>query len=220
MIGRSCGVVSFLLNGLLLLGCAQIPAPELEPIAQAAPAGIAEALRRELVPTGTRVLRAGRPLIDLWFRNALPTTEPRNGKGILYGPLIPGSLIGVARIHDGASDFKGQKIAPGLYTLRYAVQPDDGDHFEVSESRDFLLLCEAAADTAPGDLDAKTLQKLSARINGKKHPSVLYLTSGKGGARSGVVTAQDPGRVVLDVEVPGSGGKSIGLAIVVAGKAE
>ena len=205
---------------LLLVGCAQVPPPALESMKEEAPRGIAEAQRRDLAPTGTRVLRSGKPLIDVWFRSAVPTAGPRTGKGILYGALIPGSLIGVVRVHDGASDFKGQKIAAGLYTLRYAVQPDDGDHFEVTESRDFLLLCEAAEDATPEALDAKALQKLSSRINGKKHPSVLSLTAGKGGARPRVGTEPAREKTVLEVEVPASGGKSIGLAIVVAGKAE
>jgi hypothetical protein len=205
---------------LLLAGCAQVPPPALELTKEEAPRGIAEAQRRELAPTGTRVLRSGKPLVDLWFRSAVPTAGPRAGKGILYGALIPGGLIGVVRVHDGASDFKGQKIAAGLYTLRYAVQPDDGDHFEVTESRDFLLLCEAAEDATPEVLDAKALQKLSSRINGKKHPSVLYLTPGKGAPRPGLREEESPAKTVLEIDVPTSGGKSIGLAIVVAGKAE
>ncbi len=205
---------------LLLVGCAQIPAPALESMEEAAPSGIAEAQRRELTPTGTRVLRAGNPLVDIWFRSAVPTAETRNGKGILYGTLIPGGLVGVVHVHDGASDFKGQRIAPGLYTLRYAVQPDDGDHFDVTDSRDFLLLCEAAADTTPEALDAKALQRLSSRINGKKHPSVLYLTFAKGGTRPRVAAESFSGRTVLEVDVPSSDGRTIGLAIVVAGKAE
>ena len=203
----------------LLIGCAQVPAPAVEPVKEEPPAGIAEAQRRELAPTGARVLLEGRPLLDVWFRAAVPTAEPRSGQGIRYGSLIPGSLIGAVRVYEGASDSKGQMIAPGLYTLRYAVQPDDGDHQDVTESRDFLLLCEAAADPAPGELDEKTLRKLSARINGKKHPSVLYLTVGKGGARPGVVTEPSAHRTILEVDVPTSAGRPLGLAIVVSGKA-
>jgi hypothetical protein len=205
---------------VLLIGCAPLPGPAAEALTEGAPAGFAEAQRRDLAPTGTRVLRAGRPLADFWFRAAVPTSDPRRGPGIHYGSLIPGSRVGAVRVHEGASDFKGQKIAPGLYTLRYAVQPDDGDHQDVTESRDFLLLCEAAADATPGDLDEKTLRTMSARINGKKHPSVLYLTEGKGGSRPRVTTQSSPVKTVLEVDVPGSGGGTIALAIVVDGKAE
>jgi len=205
---------------LLALEALQAPPPAVEALKEAAPAGFAEPLRRELAPAGVRVLQTGKPLVDLWFRTAVPTMEPRRGPGILYGSLVPGSLIGAARIPAGASDFKGQKIAPGLYTLRYAVQPDDGDHQDVTESRDFLLLCEAAADTTPGALDAKALQKLSARINGKKHPSVLYLEAAKGGDRPRVATEPAPPRTVLEVDLAASGGTSVGLALVVSGKAE
>jgi len=205
---------------VLLIGCARMPAPAAEALAEGAPAGFAEAQRRDLAPTGTRVLWAGRPLADFWFRSSVPTVDPRVGPGIRYGALVPGSRVGSVRVHEGASDFKGQKIAPGLYTLRYAVQPDDGDHQDVTESRDFLLLCEAAADATPGDLDEKTLRTMSARINGKKHPSVLYLTEGKGGSRPWVTTQSSPLKTVLEVDVPGSGGGTLALAIVVDGKVE
>jgi hypothetical protein len=100
------------------------------------------------------------------------------------------------------------------------VQPDDGDHQDVTESRDFLLLCEAAADATPGDLDEKTLRAMSSRINGKKHPSVLYLTEGRGGSRPRVTTQSSPLKTVLEVDVPGSGGGTFALAIVVDGRAE
>jgi len=205
---------------VLLIGCAQLPAPASETLTEGPPAGFSEAQRRDLAPTGTRVLRAGRPLVDFWFRSLVPTADPHLGPGIRYGFLIPGSRIGAVRVHDGVSDFKGQKIAPGLYTLRYAVQPDDGDHQDVTESRDFLLLCDAAADATPGDLDEKTLRTISARINGKKHPSVLYLTGRKGGSRPRVTTQSSPLRTVLEVDVSGTGGTTLALAIVVDGKAE
>jgi len=205
---------------VLLIGCARMPAPAAEALAEGAPAGFAEAQRRDLAPTGTRVLRAGRPLADFWFRSSIPTVDPRVGPGIRYGALVPGSRVGSVRVHEGASDFKGQKIAPGLYTLRYAVQPDDGDHQGVTESRDFLLLCEAAADVTPGDLDEKTLRAISARINGKKHPSVLYLTGVAGGDRPRVVTQSSPEKTVLEVDLSASGGRTLVLAIVVDGKAE
>jgi hypothetical protein len=186
----------------------------------AAPVEIAETQRKELASTGYRVLKAGKPLVDLWFRSVVPTADPRLGQGIRYGTLIPGSLIGAVRVHEGASDFKGQKIAPGLYTLRYAVQPDDGDHLDVTESRDFLLLCDAVADTGSGALDAKALQTLSARINAKKHPAVLYLASLKGGVRPALDSETSPQKTVLEVEIAASNGKPIGLALVVDGKAE
>jgi hypothetical protein len=188
-----------------------------EALKEPAPSEVAEAVRKELAPAASRVLRGGKPFIDFWFRSTLPTGEARGGLGILYGTLKPTGLVGVARVHGGASDFKGQKFAAGVYTMRYGVQPEDGDHQGVTESRDFLLLCAAASDLSPDLLDPRDLNKLSAKVNGKKHPAVLYLVGGDGGALPRVIAAAD--RTIFEAEAPAAGGKPLRLSIVVVGKA-
>ncbi|HVE38395.1 MAG TPA: hypothetical protein VNM14_00820 [Planctomycetota bacterium] len=190
-----------------------------EALKEPAPSEVAEAVRKELAPAGSRVLRDGKPFLDFWFRTTLPTGEARGGLGILYGTLKPTGLVGVARVHGGGSDFKGQKFPAGLYTLRYGVQPEDGDHQGVTESRDFLLLTPAASDPSPDLLDPKELNKLSAKVNGKKHPAVLYLVGGDGGPLPRVVRDATADRSVFEAQVPAAGGKLLRLSIVVQGKA-
>jgi hypothetical protein len=191
----------------------------LEPLKEGAPSEVAEAVRKELAPAATRVLRGGKPFFDFWFRAALPTGEARGGLGILYGTLKPTGLVGVARVHGGGSDFKGQKFPAGLYTLRYGLQPEDGDHQGTAESRDFLLLCPAASDPSPDLLDPKDLHKLSAKVNGKKHPAVLYLVGGEGGTLPRVVRDAAADRTIFEAELPAGGGKPLRLSIVIVGKA-
>jgi hypothetical protein len=190
-----------------------------EPLKEAAPSQVAEAVRKELAAAGSRVLRGGKPFVDFWFRNTLPTGDARGGLGVLYGTLKPTGLVGVARVHGGASDFKGQKFPAGVYTMRYALQPEDGDHQGVTDSRDFLLLCPAASDPSPDPLDPKDLNKLSAKVNGKKHPAVLYLVGGDGGALPRVIRDPAADRTLFEAEVPAAGGKPLRLSIVIVGKA-
>jgi len=189
-----------------------------EPLQEAAPADVAEAVRKELAPAASRVLRGGKPFVDFWFRSTLPTGDARGGPGVLYGTLKPTGLVGVVRVHGGGSDFKGQKFPAGDYTMRYGVQPEDGDHQGVTESRDFLLLCPAASDPSADPLDPKELIKRSARINGKKHPAVLYLVGGDGGTLPRVVRNPAADRTVFEAEVPATGGKPLRLSIVIVGK--
>ncbi len=189
-----------------------------EALKEPAPSDVAEAVRKELAPAGSRVLRDGTSFIDFWFRATLPTGEARGGPGILYGALKPTGLVGVARVHGGGSDFKGQKFPAGVYTLRYAAQPEDGDHQGVTESRDFLLLTPAASDPSPDLLDLKELIKRSAKINGKKHPAVLYLVGGEGGPLPRVVRDAAADRRVFEAQGTASGGKPLRLSIVVQGK--
>lgn len=191
---------------------------KVEALKEAAPADVSEAVRKEVSPAGTRVLRGGKPFADFWFRGAVPAVDAAKGLGILYPTLRPGGLVGVVRFHAESADFKAQKFPAGVYTMRYAVQPEDGDHQGVTESRDFLLLCSAAADPSPDAMEVKDAIKLSAKMNGKKHPSVLYLVGGQGGTLPRVVADEAPERSVFEAEVS-AGGKPLRLSIVIVGKA-
>ena len=205
---------------LLPLGVTLLVASDfkVEPLKESAPAEVAETIRKELAPAGTRVLRGGKPVVDFWFRAAVPTGDPNKALGVLYPTLRPGSLVGAARFHGESADFKAQKFPPGVYTLRYMVQPEDGDHQGTTDSRDFLLLCGASTDPTAETMEAKDAIKLSAKVNGKKHPAVLYLVSGQGGTLPRVLTDDAAERSVFEVEVS-AGGKPLRLSIVIVGKA-
>jgi hypothetical protein len=205
---------------LVPLGVTLLVAPDfkVEPLAEAAPADVAETVRKELTPAGTRILRGGKPFVDFWFRSVLPTGGPDKAPGVLYPTLRPGSLVGAVRFHGEGADFKAQKFPAGVYTMRYAVQPEDGDHQGTTESRDFLLLGPAAADPRVEAMEVKDAIKASAKVNGKKHPAVLYLVSGQGGTLPRVLTDEKAGRSVFEIEVSAAG-KPLRLSIVVLGKA-
>lgn len=200
----------------LLTGCAA--PPSLRRSAEPAPPELAEPIRGRLAPEAYHVSRSGALLFDFWFMAGVSTPGVSTPHHAYYG-LLPGSLVGVARVYSGASDFKGQKIAPGVYTLRYAVQPDDGDHQDVTESRDFLLLCAAADDRSAQEMGEKDLRSLSARLNGKKHPSVLYLAAGMSDHPPRLATEGVPEKTFLEVNVRTSSGGTMVLGVVVAGKA-
>src|SRR5436190_748173 len=114
-----------------------------------APSEVAEALRAELPAAGHRILKGDKPYMDFWLRAYAPAATEKAPLGVRFGDLKPWSFVGVVRVHGGASDFKNQKYPAGVFTLRNGIQPEDGDHQGTSESRDFLLLSPAAADTSP-----------------------------------------------------------------------
>jgi hypothetical protein len=204
-----------------LIACSLLLSAEefaVQPLQESAPSEVAEGIRKDLAPAGTRVVRNGKPFVDFWFRTAVPQADPAKGLGINYPTVRQGGLVGVARFHGGSSDFKSQKFTAGVYTMRYAIQPEDGDHQGTAESRDFLLLCQTALDQTLDPLESKDLNKLSAKVNGKKHPAVLYLVSGQGGKLPRVVHDETAERAVFEAEVP-AGGKAQRFSIVIVGKA-
>jgi len=190
-----------------------------EPVAEGAPAGVAEAVRKELLPSGVRVVRDGKPLFDFWLGKAIPARPPQESLQLRYTMLKPGTLVGAVKVHAEGHDFKNQKYPPGLYTLRYAEQPEDGDHQGTSETKDFLCLSQAAADTKPEAISQEDLIKISSKVVARKHPAVLYLVRSETAEKVPAIVRDEANvRWILECEAGTAAGK-LRLGIVVVGKA-
>jgi hypothetical protein len=66
-------------------------------------------------------------------------------------------------------------VKPGVYTLLYGLQPQNGDHLGISQFREFLLLSPAAIDTDPKVLGFDGVVALSKEVIGTAHPASLSL---------------------------------------------
>lgn len=190
-----------------------------EPLAEAAPAEVAEAVRKELEPAGVRVVKEGKPLFDFWLGKAIPARPPQESLQLRYTMLKPGTLVGAVKVHAEGRDFKNQKFPPGLYTLRYGEQPEDGDHQGTSETKDFLCLSPAAADVKPDAVSPEDLVKISSKAVNRKHPAVLYLVKSETAPKVPAIARDETNvRWILECEAGTSAGK-LRLGIVVVGKA-
>ncbi len=166
--------------------------------------------------TGYRVLDSeGKPYATIWLRKAIPaTSKPSGPKGaILYPFLSEGELLGGFQFATEGYDYRDQAILPGGYTLRYGLQPVNGDHLGVSPHRDFGLLLPAAKDTKVEPLAEQALEDRSAEAAGTSHPAVLMLMPADAGAEAGAVVRDDMndtwGVVLpLSLEVKGESGAS------------
>jgi hypothetical protein len=165
-----------LLVGLAGLGPEAGADPSLDktgPPPEAAPA----ALRQVLAPEGARILAEGRTAAELWLRRELPAAPAAPAAmGVSFGAIPEGALVGLARFPEGWTDYRGQAVQAGLYTLRYALQPADGNHTGVSIYRDFLVLVPVADDADPAkDLSSPELFAMSKKASGTNHPATLSL---------------------------------------------
>lgn len=147
----------------------------LEPVT-GLPEGLAPAFTGILAADGVGV-RADGLALTLWPVVEPPYTESASrALGVAYPGLTSGALVGLLEVETPWSDYCGAAVAPGLYTLRYLVQPDDGYHMGVSLYRDFLLLVPAAEDPGPGEpMGADALVEASRPASGEHHAAVLAL---------------------------------------------
>ena len=153
---------------------------------------------------------------DFWFARALATSS-NAAAGALYPDLANGEFVGVVTFPKGASDFRGQAISAGTYTLRYQYIPQDANHMGVSPNPDFLLATPVASDSTPADnIPLKRLVTLSAKAAGTGHPAVFALAPA---GPPGSISKDSDGMTVFTVAVPTASGKPDTLGIVVKGQA-
>lgn len=193
---------------------------KLEPAGAFADPSASQSLRDALEPNGHRViLEDGNAHCEIWLRKALPTGAKTEVPGAIYTDIPDSTLIGVISFSKPVTDFRGQGIKPGVYTLRYTLHPVDGNHLGISPIRDFLVLIPVSADQ---DIDAKykfeELAKLSTKASGTNHPAVLSLVTAEGEALS--VKANDHNHIVFSVKLKTASGADLPVAFIVKGIAE
>ena len=158
-----------------------LPAADLKvgPLKEA-PAGLSAAVAAAIDSAGYRITGKDGVVCDVWLAREVPLKPKfKSGLRIKY-PFQTGQLIGVIRFPEGSkpTDFRGQALQAGTYTLRYGLQPDDGNHLGTTEdgTRDFLVGCPPQTDVDPKRIeDLKDLFKLSAPAAGSAHPAIFLL---------------------------------------------
>jgi hypothetical protein len=179
-------------------------------------AGAPPEVKQAIEEKGYRVTLDDGWSADFWFARALAATK-KDAAGALYPELANGEFVGVVTFPKGTSDYRGQAISAGTYTLRYQYIPQDANHMGVSPNPDFLLAIPLASDTSPAEnMPFKRLVTLSAQASGTAHPAVFAMaTAGAPGSMS----KDDEGMTVLTVEVPTAAAKTEQLGIVIKGQA-
>ena len=189
--------------------------------AGAPPAQLSKSLQDALESQGTRVLNdQGGTLLEVWLGKTVPTNSSASpSSDFLFPSLSEGEFVGVLHFPNPGSDFRGQAIKPGFYTLRYGLIPQDGNHMGVNPTRDVLVLCPVIADTTLyTPLKFDDLVKLGRQSSGTPHPGFLVGAPVNGGTFP-AMAKDDQGHWNLQVNLHGSSG-DLPIAFTVVGKWE
>jgi hypothetical protein len=181
----------------------------------APPAELATAIVAALAP-GSVTVKSGDLQLDLWWVKAIALTKaPETAPA--WADVGDGTLVGAIRVSAQWSDIRGYVVRPGVYTLRYARQPANGDHLGVSPNREFLLMSPAAVDTTPDPVGYKGAVDLSKQTVRRAHPSALSLDppAATGAPLSPVKTDLDLEGIVFSV--PTSAGPPVTFGVILRG---
>jgi hypothetical protein len=185
------------------------------------PKELAEPIQKLLSDRAVQLLDAkGELALEIWPARDVPAkaTEAQVKNGLTYREVPESTVMGAVRIAKPLTDFRKQKIAPGVYTLRLGFQPMDGDHMGTAPYSEFCLLSPAADDKSADTLETKPLQELSAKTTGS-HPGVMLLFPGKDAGEPKLVDKGEGNWVLTYKQDATAAGKkaALGIALTVAG---
>jgi len=191
---------------------------KIEAIGAIADPGASDALKKVLEPKGSRITIGDGPYCDIWLRAAIPAGKS-DALGAVYTTMGESVLVGVISFTRATTDFRGQAVKPGTYTLRYAVHPADGNHLGISPIRDFLALVPVAMDQNPeAHPKYEELMKMSAKVVGANHPGVISLVQTEAG--SAPKLDQEGSHVIFSAKTKSQSGADLSIALIVKGIAE
>ncbi len=194
---------------------------KVESIAALKDAAVNEATRDLLEEKGLRVVDdKGKTVCDLWFRKEIPDSKA-DIPGAMFGQIAEGTLVGVINFPANTSDFRGQGIKAGWYTLRYALILQDGNHLGVSPARDFFLICPAADDKTPSvAMKMDEMLKLSRAASGSGHPSPWYFGMATSDEKElPKIVKNEHEHVILETRLKTKSG-SIAIGLIIIGRTE
>jgi len=170
---------------------------------------VPEWVKGTLEAQGYRVsLSDGTVANEIWLRKDFPG-------------LTRGALVGVITFPKDGSDFRGQKVKAGTYTLRYAQIPEDGDHLGASPTPTFVLLIPPGEEAEPADdLTFKEVTKMSAKASGTNHPSPMNLADASAQKEFPAVATNGMGHEVFFVKLKTAAGAEVPIGLVVKGRTE
>jgi hypothetical protein len=207
-----------------MAGSAAAQSYKAEPLSEPPPGELAAPLRNALSATGIRVTGPNGGLCDIWLGKAVPEkASAPPSLGVVFPQVAQGTLVGAIRFPNSVKDYRKQLIKAGVYTLRYALLPENGNHMGVAPQRDFVLASPAAADQDPSTLTIEQTLALSRKATGSNHPSVWSLAAPEDHPKSlpSVFHLDDGDLWLVEFHLPlqGGTGSPLSMALVVVGSA-
>ena len=139
------------------------------------PEAVPEATRSLVAQEGVSVESGDGVLVSFWMRSEPFEGDPAGGFGVRFDNIPEGAFLGVVEFPERGSDFREQSVPPGVYTIRFGLHPEDGNHMGVAPSRDFGLLSPVDKDLEVAkNYDFDGMVQLSADV-GNPHPTVARL---------------------------------------------
>jgi hypothetical protein len=202
----------------LLRGVAAGQDYQVKPFEGAPPEGFSEEIAAAISESGYKIVDGDKVICEIWPAKQWQVVDGfTSSLSVLY-PFEPGCLTGVLRFPRRNTDFRDQDVGRGLYTLRYAKQPEDGNHVGTFDTRDFFVMVPAEEDTSTEPLSDDDLFPKSAESAGSSHPAIMPLLKVAADAEApGMRHLEEPDWWTVRFGNKTSAGKDLVVELIVAG---
>jgi hypothetical protein len=187
------------------------------------PASLSADLRALLVPKVVQLLDGDKPVFEFWMVKELPVSAKPASLAKALDGLKSATLLGAVSVSGDRRDYRDDELHTGVYSMRFVLQPQDGNHLGTAEFNYFAALVPAKLDPKPdGIIDYKSLVKASSKETATDHPLILSLRPASSEAgESPKLNAPAPEHKSIRVKIPAKAGDektSVTFEIVYEGK--
>jgi hypothetical protein len=133
-------------------------------------------IREVLQPKAVQLLDGDQPVYEFWFRKTVPLKgKPESAEDALKS-VTEATLLAAAVVTKSQRDYRDDQLYADTYTVRFSLQPQDGNHLGTAEFPYFVALVPVKLDKS---LDAitsyKELVDASSQETATDHPIIMSL---------------------------------------------
>jgi len=181
------------------------------------------AIRAKLQAKAVQLLDGDKPAYEFWFSSEIPLPSKPASTPKALDAIKEATLLGAVSVPAAKRDYRDDELPAGIYTMRFVLQPQDGDHLGTAEYLYFAVLVSSKLDTKPdGITDYKPLVKASAKSGSGDHPVILSLRPASSDAGdTPTLNEPAPEHKSLRLKVPAKAGEekiSLPFELVYEGK--
>jgi hypothetical protein len=196
----------------------KLKTPDLPP-----PKEVDASVQKLLQPKAIQLVDGDKPAYQFWLVKELPLQSKPASPAKALDSVKQATLLGIVSVPNAQRDYRDDELAAGVYTMRFVLQPQDGNHLGSAEFPYFAALTPAKLDTRPDAItDYKALVKASSKETSTDHPVILSLrpaSSDAGDVPQLVEPAPEHKSVRVKVPATAAGDKtSVVFEIVYEGK--
>jgi hypothetical protein len=188
------------------------------------PKEIDASIRAKLQSKAVQLLDGDKPVFEFWFATEILLQSKPASVSKALDAIRQTTLLGAVSVGGNQRDYRDDDLAAGVYSMRFVLQPQDGNHLGTSEFSYFVALTPAKIDTKlDGIADYKALVKASSKETTTDHPVILSLRPASSDAGEDLkLNEPAPDHKSVRVKVPAKAGDSektsITFEIVYQGK--